>query len=202
MREVTLTEVERLQSQDVDADVAFEIDEEAFRAFYDRTARLLWAYLSRVTGNPGAADDLLQETYYRFLRARVPYQSDAHRRHYLFRIATNLVRDRHRRSVASPEYALGHDECAELPAHGDVAAATEHRTELRRAMARLKPRERELLWLAYVQGSTHREIGDTLGLKAGSIKLLLFRARRKLATLLRGEDAALRGSDMAGGSRS
>jgi RNA polymerase sigma-70 factor (ECF subfamily) len=184
MREVTLTDVERLQAQAADADVAFEMDEEAFRAFYDRTARLLWAYLSRVTGNQAAADDLLQETYYRFLRARVPHESDAHRRHYLFRIATNLVHDRRRRHLVAPEYALEHD-ATDLPAHGDTAASTEQRTDLRRAMRQLKPRERELLWLAYVHGSTHREIGDTLGLKTGSIKLLLFRARRRLATLLR-----------------
>jgi RNA polymerase sigma-70 factor (ECF subfamily) len=51
-------------------------------------------------------------------------------------------------------------------------------------MGRLKPRERALLWLAYAQGSSHREIADVLGLKAGSIKLLLFRARRKLAAML------------------
>jgi RNA polymerase sigma-70 factor (ECF subfamily) len=140
--------------------------------------------------HPGAADDLLQETYYRFLRARVPHESDAHRRHYLFRIATNLARDRHRRHVAAPEYTLEPADCAAIVAHGDAAKATELRADLRRAMARLKPRERSLLWLAYVQGSTHREIGDTLGLKTGSIKLLLFRARRKLATLLRGQGAA------------
>jgi RNA polymerase sigma-70 factor (ECF subfamily) len=53
-------------------------------------------------------------------------------------------------------------------------------------MARLKRRERELLWLAYAQGSSHKEIGETLGLKTGSIKPLLFRARHKLAALLSG----------------
>ena len=52
-------------------------------------------------------------------------------------------------------------------------------------MARLKPRERDLLWLAYAQGSSHKEIAETLGLKTASIKLLLFRARRRLATYLR-----------------
>ena len=51
-------------------------------------------------------------------------------------------------------------------------------------MGRLKRRERELLWLAYAQGSSHQEIGETLGLKTGSIKPLLFRARQKLAALL------------------
>ena len=40
-----------------------------------------------------------------------------------------------------------------------------------------------MLWLAYAEGASHREIADTLGLKAASMKLLLFRARRKLAEL-------------------
>ena len=62
----------------------------------------------------------------------------------------------------------------------------EARLDLTRAMGRLKRRERELLWLAYGQGSTHAEIGAALGLKTGSIKPLLFRARQKLAGLLRG----------------
>jgi RNA polymerase sigma-70 factor (ECF subfamily) len=51
-------------------------------------------------------------------------------------------------------------------------------------MERLTSRERELLWLAYAQGSSHEEIAQTLGLKTGSIKLLLFRARRRLAQYL------------------
>jgi len=60
------------------------------------------------------------------------------------------------------------------------------RLDLARSMARLKPRERDLLWLAYAQGSSHKEIAEVLGLKAASVKLLLFRARRRLASLLRG----------------
>jgi RNA polymerase sigma-70 factor (ECF subfamily) len=137
----------------------------------------------------------LQETYYRFLRARVAHESEAHRRHYLFRIATNLVRDGHRRRAGTPPSISDPDACAELPADGDHADRTDQRTDLLRAMARLKPRERELLWLAYAQGSSHREIGNALGLKTGSIKLLLFRARRKLAGLLRAaEDVDAGGS--------
>ena len=62
------------------------------------------------------------------------------------------------------------------------------RTDLRRAMSRLRPRERALLWLAYAQGHAHAEIAETLGVKTGSVKLLLFRARRKLAVLLRAHD--------------
>ena len=66
----------------------------------------------------------------------------------------------------------------------DGAARFERTTDLTRALETLKPRERALLWLAYAEGSSHREIADSLGLKTGSIKLLLFRARRKLAAAL------------------
>jgi RNA polymerase sigma-70 factor (ECF subfamily) len=59
------------------------------------------------------------------------------------------------------------------------------RTDLSRALDRLRPRERALLWLAYAEGSSHREIAGMLGVKAASVKMLLFRARRKLAALLR-----------------
>ena len=182
MRETTLTELERLTADAGTVDVAFQMDEEAFRGFYDRTSRALWSYLSRATGDRQLADDLLQETYYRFLRASKQYENDAHRRNSLFHIATNLVRDVRRR----PFVAQLPDTVEHAPAdgRGDVAERAVRHTDLQRAMARLKPRERMLLWLAYAQGESHRDIASTLGLKTGSIKLLLFRARRRLAALL------------------
>jgi RNA polymerase sigma-70 factor (ECF subfamily) len=181
MHDVTVTELERLES----VEVAFEMDEDTFRAFYDRTARMLWAYLSRMTGDPQLSDDLLQESYYRFLRARVSLESEAHRRNYLFRIATNLVRDGKRRASVSPDGFVTDLDGGELPGDATLAARTESRADVQSAMARLKPRERELLWLAYAQGSSHKEIGEALGLKTGSIKPLLFRARQRLAAALR-----------------
>lgn len=183
MRNLTLSDIEQLRTQASESDVALEMDEEAFRAFYDRTARILRAYLSRVTGDSQLADDLLQETYYRFLRARSDYESEAHRRNSLFRIASNLVRDHFRRRGRLAMVAAADDAAL---ADSSGAAHTERRADLRRALARLRPRDRELLWLAYAQGSSHREIADSLGLRTGSIKLLLFRARRRLADLLRG----------------
>lgn len=184
MRDVTLTELQHLAVDADTVDVAFQMDEEAFRGFYERTSRALWSYLSRVTGDRQLADDLLQETYYRFLRAKKEYESDAHRRNSLFHIATNLVRDVRRRPSTLP--LIDPDSASRLRAQDDVAERALARTDLQRAMDRLKPRERMLLWLAYAQGESHRDIAHALGLKTGSIKLLLFRARRRLATLLSG----------------
>jgi RNA polymerase sigma-70 factor (ECF subfamily) len=181
-RELTVGELERVVAEAVDA---LQMDENTFRAFYDRTARQVWAYLARITGDRSLADDLLQESYYRFLRAEHAFTSEAHRRNYLFRIATNLAHDRHRRGRGVVNVPVPDENAAGALADGrDLAAETQRRTDLARAMARLKPRERELLWLAYAQGSSHEEIAESLGLRKSSIKILLFRARRRLAVAL------------------
>lgn len=164
-------------------DETLQMDEDDFRAFYVRTCGAVWAYLARATGDRAAADDLLQEAYFRLLRTTAQFESEDHRKNYLFRIATNLLRDRHRRPSLENN-RLPERDGGDIPAAGDLAEQTQQRTDLQRAMARLTSRERELLLLAYGQGSTHQEIAGSLGLKAGSIKPLLFRARRKLARLL------------------
>jgi RNA polymerase sigma-70 factor (ECF subfamily) len=152
------------------------MDEDSFRAFYERTARPLWAYLLRVSGNRDAADDLVQESFCRFLAANLPQMDDAESKSYLYRIATNLLRDRWRREKRTAP--------AETPGEsGD--SNFEARAEVRRAFQELKQRERQLLWLAHVEGYSHQEIAAITGLRAGSIRLLLFRARRRLAGVLR-----------------
>ena len=74
------------------------VDETVFRALYERTARPLRAYLIRASGNPALAEDLLQEAYLRYLRSGFEGEDETHRKNYLFRIATNLLRDHFRRS--------------------------------------------------------------------------------------------------------
>jgi RNA polymerase sigma-70 factor (ECF subfamily) len=165
-----------------DRDTAVPLmDEEEFRAFYERTSRPLWAYLARITGNPHQADDVLQEAYYRMYRAAAKYESDAHRRNSLFRIATNVARDAARRAKHRSDEPIAD----ELRSHATTPdTEVQVRTDLSRAMTQLDPVQRELLWLAYAQGASHDEIADVLGLRSISIRTLLFRARKKLAKLL------------------
>ncbi|HYK34609.1 RNA polymerase sigma factor [Alloacidobacterium sp.] len=155
------------------------LDEAAFQVIYDRTARPLWAYLLRVSGQREVADDLLQETYCRFLSRKTGEQTmnETETRSYLYRIATNLLRDRWR----SGESAFCDDADHEEAVEDDPAA----KIDVRRMMQALKPRARQLLWLAYVEGMSHTEIAEITGLSAMSIRLLLLRARRTAAGLLK-----------------
>jgi RNA polymerase sigma-70 factor, ECF subfamily len=165
------------------------MEEATFRVFYAQTAGPLLRYLLGTTRKRDLAEDLLQETYCRFLSARVPEMDEREAQSYLFRIATNLMHDRWRRAK---ENSLAERAVPEV----SPAPQFERRLGVRQAFERLKPRERQLLWLAYVEGSNHDEIADCTGLRAGSVRLLLFRARHKLAKLIGkgspGADAGVR----------
>src|SRR5580704_8600882 len=110
------------------------VNQDDFRVFYGRTNRGLWAYLLRVSGRRDVADDLLQESYCRFLAARLPEMAAAESRCYLFRIATNLLHDCWR------------DKQFEVvgPADQSREDDPEMRADVRRCFERLKPRERQL----------------------------------------------------------
>lgn len=157
------------------------MDSDAFAGFYSRSARPLWAYLARVSGDPALADDLMQESYVRFLCASHPDDGEVAGRRYLFRIATNLLRDHWRR----PRQAYIEEIPEEFFAATASSAQADSQAMLNPALARLRPRERQLLWLAHAEGYSHKEIAQITGLAAASIRLLLFRARRKIAHLLR-----------------
>jgi RNA polymerase sigma-70 factor (ECF subfamily) len=154
------------------------MDEATFQAFYRKTAPSLWGYLRRVLGSASLADDLLQETFCRLVKSP-PSREHGPLKAYAFQIASRLVVDhwrrtkRERRSFLEREPSAPHGP-AELDRHFDLA----------RIFEELKPQERALLWLAYVEGSGHREIAGALGLGEKSIRVLLFRARQKLARIL------------------
>ncbi len=156
------------------------MDSDAFAGFYQRSAPALRAYLARVSGNHALADDLVQESYLRFLCATCPEGGEVNYRRYLYRIATNLLRDHWRR----PRATCIEDVPEQLLAARDGFSHIDSQALLDPAMAQMRPREREILWLAHAEGYSHREIAEITGLSAAGIRLLLFRARRKIARLL------------------
>jgi RNA polymerase sigma-70 factor (ECF subfamily) len=145
---------------------------------YGQTAGPLRAYVVRTLGGIAHADDIVQETYLRALRRPLETADLREWRAYLFRIAGNLLTDHWR--TRGREASV--DDAAE-PSVRDRDATL--RLDLGRIFARLRPRDRQLLWLAYVERANHGEIAAAAGVRVQSVKVLLSRARNRLARLLR-----------------
>ena len=151
------------------------LTEHALGEFYRRHARAVWTYVYRAIGNAADADDITQESFLRLFQVESPPSNDEELRRYVFRVAGNLMADRWRRRVREERAAPAADERAH-PRPQDIDVA--------RTFGELKPRERALLWLAYVEGDTHADIAESLRLERGSVKVLLSRARVRLRDLL------------------
>jgi RNA polymerase sigma-70 factor (ECF subfamily) len=149
------------------------VNEQELEGFYCETAPRLRRYLARLVDD---ADDLTQEAFFRYLRAGYTAAGEE-RVKILFTIATNLARNVWSRR--RPQETMH-----EPPA---VAADAIERLDLIAALKALSPRERALLWLAYAEGYTHRDVARMTGMAHASVRVLLFRARRKLARLLERE---------------
>ena len=156
------------------------LDEEAFCALYRATAPALQGYLRKSCGNDNLAEDIFQETFFRFFRVDLPEMNAHQMKSYLFKIATSLLVDHWRREKR--------DKFWQNLWHPPAITQGEQMGDVSYALSALKPGERALLWLAYVEGFNHGEIAATLGLKEKSIRVLLFRARKNVARILGRQD--------------
>lgn len=181
--------IPQVNAKDSAAAVALHMNDADFAAFYERTARPIWAYLARVSRSPALADDLLQETYLRFLSITGPLpEGEVGQRRYLFRIATNLMRDHWRKPQPVALDDLPQEKLGNFVRD---SASIDSYLFLNQVLELMSARERQITWLAYAEGFSHQQIAEVTGLRVTSIRILLFRARRKLAKLLRQGQHAL-----------
>ena len=156
------------------------MEDSIFEEIHRETARPLWVYIARISGDRTAADDILQETYLSFLRSPFKGGELKEAKPYLYKIATNLVYKNFNQTKSrnESEYVPAMENEATMP------DGFKEKIEMTQIFARLKEQERALLWLACVEGYEHREIAEILKLNSLSVRVLLFRARRKLERLL------------------
>lgn len=160
---------------------------EEFAEFYEAHARGLRSYLRRASGNEALAEDLTQEAFIRLLNAEGVAAET--RKAYLYRIATNLVIDESRAKQRRLSWLRGM-----IWPTGARADDGQLRNDMERVFAKLNVRERSLLWLAYVEGWSHEEIGGSMGLGASSVKVMVHRAKLKLQSKLREVGLAITGA--------
>lgn len=151
---------------------------DAFATLFARHRAPLYGYLLRMTRRPEVADELFQEAFLSVHRARATWSSaDGSFRSWLYRIATNALRDGQRRAARRPEH-LGEDVdlvTVDLPAD---------RIALERALGGLPNNLRDAFLLASVHGFDHNEIAGALDISPDNARARVSRARARLRELL------------------
>ena len=169
--------------------LAADGDARAIRALYDRYSPRVYAVVRRIAADDDLAQDYAQEAWIRAIRALPTFRGDARFSTWLHRIAVNAALQSLRKADARAK--------RETPVSEDVPVAPEHadsllQKRLQRALDELPEGMREVLILHDVEGYTHEEIGDVLGVTSGTSKSQLFKARAKMRALLSGLSGAAR----------
>lgn len=141
----------------------------------------------RLSGDPAAAEDLVQETLIRAVRKRPDLTHPGGRRAWLTRVLVNLWRSRLRRKAWRCEVAVDMDamSCpAKTPGPVASAVGAETADRVRRALAGLPPRQRAVMTLSVDEGFSVAEIARLLEVDATQVKANLWHARQALKKIL------------------
>jgi RNA polymerase sigma-70 factor, ECF subfamily len=161
-----------------------EGDLDAFEVLFRQFQGRVYAWIVRIVRDPGVAEDLTVETFWRIYRARGRFHAEADFGGWAYRIATNLALTHIRRRPR--EQALPDDLPQSRGAIADPALRREERELIERAFARLPPRLQVAVTMALIEERPYHEIAEVLGIPAGTVKSRVFRAVRILRKRLQG----------------
>jgi len=163
-------------------------------SLFDRYHTLLFDFFARLTGNRAAAEDLVQDVFFRILKYRKTYRDDSHFKTWMFHIARNARIDyfkKHRAEVLFPEE--GFDVEGHLPYPSQELEQRQQSALLQRALYKLTEEKREVLVMARYQEMKYEQIADLLGCEVGTVKVRVHRAMKDLREIylkLSGEKAS------------
>ena len=169
----------------------------ALEILYDRHASTILAISLKVTGDQAAAEDVLQETFWRVWRSAATYQSQRGSfTGWLFRIARNLAIDAYRRRNVRPQVFTVTDDSDSMidqMADPDADVAEQAQTvlkngQVRTALAALPRVQRQVIEMAYFYGMTRQEIAEITGEALGTIHTRARLGLQKLREELERED--------------
>lgn len=202
LRAGTVSEHDAPSPSTSDADLVARVaagDRAALADLYARHQRPLFRYLCQLTGDPGLAEEVLQDTLAAAWQGAGAFERRASVRTWLFGIARRRAHDalRRRRLPAAPEEAL--DAVAD-PEPGPEARALRRSDldALGAAIARLPAIHREVLVLNFVDGLRYEEIAAVVGVPVGTVRSRLNHAKRGLRALMQ-ETSAVEGASRTEG---
>lgn len=185
---------ERSAEDDIDRLLAMDAgrgDASSFETLVKRHTNRLLRFLGRRARTGHDAEDLVQETWVRTYRFMNRYDPSYSFQAWLFSIGANLAasraRMRHEMTVLDDEVGARHEaETAVTDTPSTLMQAGEDRASIWQTADRILPEaQREALWLFYAEQFSVREVASVMGITAINVKVLLFRARTRMAAELR-----------------
>ncbi len=167
---------------------------EAYAALVERFAAPLQAFMRVLCNDPGEAEELAQESLVRAWQRLDRYDPQRRFATWLFTLAKRIAISRWRRAGARAESSLTPDLGAPENTRGctasdpaNIAAGRDEEANLWSVAARvLTADQRSALWLLYVEELPTEEVARVLGKRPSSVRVLVFRARSRLAAELPG----------------
>ncbi|MDX1642741.1 MAG: RNA polymerase sigma factor [Thermoanaerobaculia bacterium] len=170
----------------VEADGARDAPLERVGRLFDRQHRRIYRLARRMTRDPEAARDLLQETFLRAAaRAKSLPAEEAAAEAWLVRTTVNLCRDRGRRLTVRKRDR--HKIDRPTRSRDDPEAATVARASVETALARLAPKRRAVIVLVELEELSTREVAGLLGIAEATVRWHLSKGRKELRTVLERE---------------
>ena len=164
-------------------------DQSAFLPFYEKTAPgLLRFLLWKTNGDKPLSEDILQESYVRFLLSLDRIESDQELavQAYLLRTVKNCLIDKAARVPTATRQHVQIESVLDLEDVNQTSRqerAVEMR-ELSIAMKSLNEKDSEIIWLRDGMGLTHREVADQVGITEQASRQAYVRAKRTLMSEL------------------
>ncbi|MBI2424220.1 MAG: RNA polymerase sigma factor [Candidatus Hydrogenedentes bacterium] len=168
-------------------------DDDALAALLRRYEQALFHYARQMLGNAADAEDIFQETFLRVHLHRRRFWGNALFKPWVYRIATNLCKDRLRYRQRRPEVQPGNDEDrpdvldnlpSAISAPDDVASAKELAARMSQALASLNVKHRAVFLMAHQEGMSYAEIARALRIPAGTVKSRMNKAVSQLMAVL------------------
>jgi RNA polymerase sigma-70 factor (ECF subfamily) len=155
--------------------------QESFEELYRVHGARMKSVAAHVLGNRAEAEDAVQDAFVNIFRSAAAFEGRSRFSTWIYRVVVNACHDRlRRRRETVPLDAPGSvDEAFTAARVGDPAL----RIALEKGIGSLSERQRSAFVLFAVEGFSHREIADILGVSVGSSKTLVFEAKRRLARL-------------------
>lgn len=162
--------------------VAEHGDEEAFAKLFQTYAPRVKSYMMRQGADAATAEELAQETLATVWRKAAMYSADKGSvSTWIFTIARNLRIDRLRREMTWVELPPGRDELPSSdPQPDETLVALEREQRVKAALAALPADQSQVVQLSYVEGLSHSEIAERLGLPLGTVKSRMRLAYEKI----------------------